>query len=106
MAEVGGTIQPGDLKYEDVNGDGSIDSKDQVEFGKSGTYGSPWTIGVNLTLKYKNWTLFVVGNGQFGAKGMMNGSYYFMSGDAKYSVNARNRWTPMMTARLLLLILV
>jgi hypothetical protein len=24
----------------------------------------------------------------------MNGSYYFMSGDAKYSVNARDRWTP------------
>jgi TonB-linked SusC/RagA family outer membrane protein len=87
-------LQPGDLKYEDVNGDGKIDTKDQVELGKWGTYGAPWTIGVNLTLKYKNWTLFVLGNGQFGAKGMANGSYYFMSGDAKYSVNARDRWTP------------
>ena len=87
-------LQPGDLKYEDVNGDGIIDTKDKVELGKWGTYGAPWTIGVNLTLKYKNWTLFVLGNGQFGAKGMANGSYYFMSGDAKYSVNARDRWTP------------
>ena len=25
---------------------------------------------------------------------MMNDSYYFMSGDSKYSVNARDRWTP------------
>ena len=25
---------------------------------------------------------------------MKNGSYYYMSGDAKYSVNARGRWTP------------
>ena len=87
-------LQPGDLKYEDVNGDGKIDNKDQVELGKSGAYGAPWTIGLNLTLKYKNWTLFVLGNGQYGAKGMMNGSYYFMSGDSKYSVNARDRWTP------------
>ena len=87
-------LQPGDLKYEDMNGDGRIDNKDQVELGKWGTYGAPLTLGVNLTLKYKNWTLFMLGNGNFGAKGMMNGSYYFMSGEAKYSVNARNRWTP------------
>ena len=87
-------LQPGDLKYEDVNGDGKIDNKDQIELGKSGTYGAPLTLGLNLTLKYKNWTLFMVGNGQFGAKGLKNNSYYFMSGDAKYSVNARGRWTP------------
>ena len=83
-------LRPGDLKYEDVNGDGKITSLDKVELGQSGTYGAPWTIGLNLTLKYKNWTLFMLGNGQFGAKGMLNGSYYFMSGDAKYSVNVRD----------------
>ncbi len=87
-------LQPGDLKYEDVNGDGKIDNKDQVELGKSGTYGAPLTLGLNLTLKYKNWTLFMVGVGQFGAKGLKNSSYYFMSGENKYSVNARGRWTP------------
>ena len=93
---IGGTIRPGDLKYEDVNGDGSINDKDQVVIGKWGTYGSPFTMGVNLTLKYDKFTLFVVGNGQFGANGMKNNgnSYYYMSGDAKYSVNARGRWTP------------
>ena len=91
---LGGSVQPGDLKYEDVNGDGTVTNKDQTYLGKSGSYGSPWTMGVNLTLKYKNWTLFVLGNGQFGAYGMANGSYYFMSGNAKYSVNARGRWTP------------
>ena len=90
----GSYIQPGDLKYEDVNGDGEITNLDRVELGQWGTYGAPWTIGLNLTLKYKNWTLFMLGNGQFGAKGMMNGSYYFMSGETKYSVNARDRWTP------------
>ena len=91
---IGGTIQPGDLKYQDVNGDGVINNKDQVDLGKWGTFGSPFTLGVNLTLKYKNWTLFMLGNGQFGAKGMKNNSYYYMSGDAKYSVNVLGRWTP------------
>ena len=87
---LGGTVMPGDLKYEDVNGDGTIDKKDQVVLGKSGTYGAPWTIGVNLTLKYKNWTLFMLGNGQFGAYAMANGAYYYMSGTNKYSVNVRD----------------
>ena len=87
---LGGSVMPGDLKYEDVNGDGTINTLDQVELGKSGLYGAPWTIGVNLTLKYKNWTLFVVGNGQFGAYAMANGSYYYMSGNTKYSVNVRD----------------
>ena len=96
--KIGGNIQPGDLKYEDVNGDGAIDSKDQVELGKWGTYGSPFTLGVNLTLKYKNFTLFLVGNGQFGGYGMKNNGYYYMSGDAKYSVNALGRWTSDATA--------
>ena len=92
--KIGGSIQPGDLKYEDVNGDGVLDSKDQVDLGKKGTYGSPLTMGVNLTLKYKNWTLFVLGNGQFGAYDLKNNGYYYMSGDGKYSVFARGRWTP------------
>lgn len=107
-SKLGGTIMPGDLKYEDVNGDGSIDNKDLVVLGKSGnvtaldnngnptgtglgSIGTPWNIGVNLTLKYKNWTLFVLGNGQFGAYAMKNNTYYFAYGDNKYSVFARDR---------------
>ena len=87
---LGGTVMPGDLKYEDVNGDGKITNLDQVELGKWGTYGAPFTMGINLTLKYKNWTLFMLGNGQFGANGMMNSSYYYMTGSNKYSVNVRD----------------
>ena len=89
--KIGGTIQPGDLKYEDVTGDGVLDSKDQVDLG---TWGSPLHLGVNLTLKYKNFTLFMLGNGQFGGETIQNGSYYYMSGENKYSVNVRGRWTP------------
>ena len=110
-SKLGGNIRPGDLKYEDVNGDGSITNKDMVVLGKSGNVvifdnngnptgtglgyiGAPFTPGVNLTLKYKNFTLFVLGNGQFGAYAMKNNSYYYMDYESKYSVNARGRWTP------------
>ena len=91
---IGGVIRPGDLKHEDVNGDGTLDDKDQVDLGKNGAFGAPLTLGVNLTLKYKNFTLFLLGNGQFGAYGMKNSSYYCMTGENKYSVFARGRWTP------------
>ena len=89
---LGGKVMPGDLKYEDVNGDGKINNLDQVELGKNGAYGAPLTMGVNLTLKYKNWTLFVVGTGQFGAYAMANSNYYCMKGTDKYSVNVRDHY--------------
>lgn len=89
--KIGGNIQPGDLKYEDVNGDGALDSKDMVDLG---TWSSPLHLGINLTLKYKDFTLFMLGNGQFGGETIQNGSYYYMSGENKYSVNVRGRWTP------------
>ena len=91
---LGGTIQPGDLKYEDTNNDGVINSKDAVCLGKSGAFGSPVTLGLNLTLKYKNFTLFAVADGQFGAYGMRNTPYYCAFGDYKYSTAVLGRWTP------------
>ncbi|MCQ2220037.1 MAG: SusC/RagA family TonB-linked outer membrane protein [Prevotella sp.] len=106
---LGGNIQPGDLKYEDINGDGQITGRDQIYLGKgtnvvayengryvytSASIGTPVSLGINLTLKYKNWTLFMLGNGQFGSHAFKNNGYYYMSGEAKYSVNARGRWTP------------
>ena len=93
-SNLGGTVQPGDLKYQDTNGDGVINDKDAVYLAKSGTYGAPVSLGLNLTLKYKDFTLFVAGDGQFGAHGMRNNSYYCMSGDAKYSIEVLGRWTP------------
>ena len=94
--KIGGNIQPGDLKYENVDGDNDLDTDDLVDLG---TWSSPLHLGFNLTLKYKNFTLFMLGNGQFGGKTVKNdpryfGNYYYMSGSNKYSVNARGRWTP------------
>ena len=91
---LGGTIKPGDLKYKDQNGDGVIDTKDQIDLGKGGWYGSPMTLGVNLTFKYKNFTLFLLGVGGFGGHSVKNSDYWWMSGEKKYSSVARGRWTP------------
>lgn len=91
---LGGTVKPGDLKYKDQNGDGIIDSKDQVNLGAGGWYGAPTTLGVNLTFKYKNFTLFMLGIGGFGGQGVKSGSYWWVSGEGKYSAAVRGRWTP------------
>ncbi len=95
VPSIGGTIRPGDLKYEDVNHDNIINNKDMICLGKTGAFGAPLNLGVNVTLKYKNFSLFMLGAAQIGASGMKNtSSYYYMSGADKYSINVRGRWTP------------
>ena len=94
QSSFGQTIAPGDLKYKDQNGDGMIDNKDQVELGKGGWYGAPSTVGVNVTLKYKNFTLFMLGTGGFGGHDVRKNSYWWVKGEDKYSAAVRDRWTP------------
>lgn len=90
-----GEVKPGDIKYIDQNGDNVIDEKDEVYLGERyGWQGAPFTMGVNLTLKWKNLTFFALGTGYFGASAMKNSDYYWVYGDRKYSEVVRNRWTP------------
>lgn len=81
------------MKYKDINEDGVIDSKDQIDLGKGGWSTAPFTFGINLKLKYKNFSLFALGNGQTGAIGMKNNSYYWNRGTSKFSEVVWNRWT-------------
>ena len=85
-----GDVKPGDLKYVDQNGDGTIDSKDEVELGR---WGAKFTGGLNLTLKYKNFTLFAMLTGQFGGKGLKNDTYNWVYGERKYSDVVLGAWT-------------
>ena len=96
--KLGGTVRPGDLKYKDQNNDGVIDTKDQVDLGRAGWYGAPTTLGINLTLKYKNFTLFMLGVGSFGGKAVKNNSYWWVDETDKYSAVVRGRWTPATAA--------
>ena len=47
-------LRPGDAKWKDINGDGIIDSFDQVNIGNTMPH---WIGGFNTTLKYKGFTL-------------------------------------------------
>jgi hypothetical protein len=89
----GGTVKPGDLKYIDQNDDDIIDDKDVIYLGRGGWSGAPFTTGVNLTAKWKNFTFFALGTGNFGAYATKNNSYYWVYGGRKYSEVVRGRWT-------------
>ncbi len=91
---LGSTGKPGDIKYVDQNGDGVIDDKDEVYLGKGGWYGAPFTLGLNFTAKWKNFTFFALGTAGMGNYGVKNSTYYWVSGDTKYSAVVRDRWTP------------
>jgi len=90
----GGAVQPGDIRYADQNGDNIIDQDDRVAIGQSS---SPWTYALNLNLKYKNLSLFVLGTAQSGALGNKLSStfnnYYTPNGNDKYSEAVLGRWT-------------
>ena len=85
-----GTVMPGDLKYKDQNGDGIIDSKDQVVLGR---WGAKFSGGLNLTLKYRNFTLFAMFTGQFGGNAIKDDTYNWVYGERKYSDVVRGAWT-------------
>ena len=68
-----GVPKPGDFVYEDLNGDGVIDTKDQAPIGKSTAFPGI-TYGFNLTANWKGIDLSVL-----------------FSGVADYSIN-RNGW--------------
>ena len=85
-----GEVKPGDLKYVDQNGDGTIDSKDEVELGR---WSAKFTGGLNLTLKYKNFTLFAMLTSQFGGKAIKNDTYNWVYGERKYSDVVLGAWT-------------
>ncbi len=61
---------PGDIKYDDYNGDGNISSEDRQ------VVGSPWPkleLGISLSASYKGFDLNINGYGRFGQK-VWNGS--------------------------------
>jgi len=83
--------RPGDVIFEDVNGDGNINGLDRVR--KNKNYIPTFTGGFNLDLGYKNFyaTVFF----QW-ATGAVRYRYFEMQGDAgNYLKNdAEGRWTP------------
>ena len=78
------TLRPGDIRYQNTNGDGKLDWKDQVQIGKGQV--PHWMMGLDINLKYKNFDLSALFQGAFG--------YYTWIAMIKNSVEFYdNRWT-------------
>lgn len=87
-----GTVQPGDIKYVDQNGDGEIDQLDQRIVG----HGVRTQYSAYLDIRFRNFSLFVMGMGRLGDSGTRNdaGGYFQVTGDVKYSEYALTAYGP------------
>lgn len=85
-----GEVQPGDIRYIDQNGDNIIDIRDEVEIGR---WIAPFSYGLNFSVNYGNFTVFILGTGSMGGNGMKTSDYYWVDGDNKYSAIVLDRWT-------------
>lgn len=57
-----GAVKPGDIRYQDVNGDGRIDNDDEVAIGDPNQ--SPRIVyGFSPSIQYKNWSLDILFQG-------------------------------------------
>lgn len=77
-----GKVYPGDLKYEDINGDGKVDESDRPVLGNTNPEIS---YGLSISLKYKGFNLDVIGYGLAGFDRFLTNSYYQNRGSSKYS---------------------
>ncbi len=93
-----GEVKPGDIKYVDQNQDGIINVQDEILLGKGGWFGAPLTMGLNVTLKWKDFTFFALGVLRTGSVAMKSNDYFWVNGEDKYSAVVRDRWTPETSA--------
>jgi hypothetical protein len=87
-----GSVQPGDIKYLDQNGDGMIDHLDQRIVG----HGMRTQYSAYLDLRYRNFGFFVLGIGRLGDSNTRNaaGDYFQINGNVKYSEYALAAYGP------------
>ena len=86
-------LEPGNPYFEDVNGDGVVNTEDQTVLGNSQP---KFTYGLNTSLRYKQWDLFVSLAGSYGNK-LYNGlATRLTKGSTYYNclADVANRWTP------------
>lgn len=86
-----GTVRPGDIRYVDQNADQVVNEEDEVMIGK---WNPDFTGALHLTFKYKNFSLFILGESATGYNVIYNNNYYWVDGNKKYSEEVWNRWTP------------
>jgi hypothetical protein len=80
------TLQPGDLKYADLNGDGKLTADDQIKIDNYGF--PPINFGFGFTLKYKNLSLATLFNGALG------GYIKYSTSNTNWQYIYDNSWRP------------
>jgi TonB-linked SusC/RagA family outer membrane protein len=80
---------PGDMKFEDVDGDGKITGDDQVRLEQNGT--PTFNFGLNFTLQYKGFDLNVLFQGATGSSLRIQTESGDIGNFLKYSYD--NRWS-------------
>jgi TonB-linked SusC/RagA family outer membrane protein len=96
-AGAGGHIQPGDVNWEDVNGDGIIDSRDQVYLGN--IYPT-WTGGFNFNASYKRFSIYTRFDYSLGStiyNDFLARSLGGYQGSFNYVSQIEDAWTPTNT---------
>src|SRR5699024_1809375 len=92
-----GEYQPGDIKYKDINGDGVIDSYDEVAIGHSNL--PEMVYGLGASVRYKNLDLSFLFQGVGRVSTMLSGEGFFpfQQGGQRGNIITKvkeDRWTP------------
>lgn len=88
------TVEPGNPKFEDINGDNVVNEQDRVVLGN---IQPDFTYGFNTKLTYGNWDLFVSASGSYGNKLFNELACRLERGNGYYYnplATVADRWTP------------
>lgn len=87
-----GTVKPGNLKYQDMNGDNLINENDVFPIGKG--FFPDITYGINLGAGYKNFSVKALLQGASEYSIFRDSKENWIRGEQKYSAFAQNGWAP------------
>lgn len=92
----GNKVQPGDIRYVDIDGDGVIDAKDRVPIGHSNL--PRYSFGGSIDLAYKGFTISALFTGSYKGSMPMTSFYilnpFYMNHGAALEYQYEGRWTP------------
>lgn len=94
---------PGDMRFEDVNGDGKIDGDDRVRLDDNGT--PTFNFGANVDIQYKNFDFSLLFQGATGASIRIQtesgdiGNFLKYSHDNRWSIDSPSSEHPRLASR-------
>ncbi|SIN68870.1 SusC/RagA family TonB-linked outer membrane protein [Chitinophaga niabensis] len=90
------SVQPGDIKYKDQNGDNIIDQNDVNAIGNS--YLPTLTYGLHAGVKFRGFDLDVFFQGVSGSTVTLGNQFYAFQNNRSAPEMAKDRWTPATAA--------